>query len=152
MRVDSGRTRGGARVGLGAWKGGAGSQNLHGCALPAPTPRPAPAPPLPTYPAPPFAHTPSSLSSPCPTHTAGVDPFPPVLYGTHTHSLTLTHTTTTTTTTLRPQPGEGLLVGSFARCLALVHSECDETSYIASRPFRVNAGPVGGVRFAFMIS
>ncbi|KAG2430798.1 hypothetical protein HXX76_009774 [Chlamydomonas incerta] len=40
------------------------------------------------------------------------------------------------------QPGEGLLVGSFARCLALVHSECDESAYIASRPFRVNAGPV----------
>ncbi|EFJ51764.1 hypothetical protein VOLCADRAFT_103266 [Volvox carteri f. nagariensis] len=40
------------------------------------------------------------------------------------------------------QPGEGLLVGSFARCLALVHSECGESQYIASRPFRVNAGPV----------
>eukprot|EP00887_Chlorella_sp_A99_P008100 scaffold12.g8100.t1 len=41
-------------------------------------------------------------------------------------------------------PGEGLLVGSFARALFLVHSECAESSYIASRPFRVNAGPVGG--------
>ncbi|GLC61261.1 hypothetical protein PLESTB_001737000 [Pleodorina starrii] len=40
------------------------------------------------------------------------------------------------------QPGEGLLVGNFARCLALVHSECGESEYIASRPFRVNAGPV----------
>uniref|UniRef100_A0A1D1YZ45 3-dehydroquinate synthase n=3 Tax=Anthurium amnicola TaxID=1678845 RepID=A0A1D1YZ45_9ARAE len=40
------------------------------------------------------------------------------------------------------QPGEGLLVGSFARGLFLVHSECLESSYIASRPFRVNAGPV----------
>ncbi|XP_057521846.1 uncharacterized protein LOC130801918 isoform X1 [Amaranthus tricolor] len=39
-------------------------------------------------------------------------------------------------------PGEGLLVGSFARGLFLVHSECLETDYIASRPFRVNAGPV----------
>ncbi|KAG4139882.1 hypothetical protein ERO13_D07G222100v2 [Gossypium hirsutum] len=39
-------------------------------------------------------------------------------------------------------PGEGLLVGSFARGLFLVHSECLESSYIASRPFRVNAGPV----------
>ncbi|KAF3326392.1 3-dehydroquinate synthase [Carex littledalei] len=39
-------------------------------------------------------------------------------------------------------PGEGLLVGSFARGLFLVHSECLETNYIASRPFRVNAGPV----------
>jgi len=38
-------------------------------------------------------------------------------------------------------PGEGLLVGSFARALALVHSECGESAYIASRPFRVNAGP-----------
>ncbi|GLI64247.1 hypothetical protein VaNZ11_007446 [Volvox africanus] len=43
---------------------------------------------------------------------------------------------------LPSQPGEGLLVGSFARCLALVHSECGESQYIASRPFRVNAGPV----------
>lgn len=40
------------------------------------------------------------------------------------------------------QPGEGLLVGSFARGLFLVHSECLETNYISSRPFRVNAGPV----------
>jgi len=38
-------------------------------------------------------------------------------------------------------PGEGLLVGSFARALALVHSECAASAYIASRPFRVNAGP-----------
>ncbi|XP_014752374.1 uncharacterized protein LOC100822062 isoform X2 [Brachypodium distachyon] len=40
------------------------------------------------------------------------------------------------------QPGEGLLVGSYARGMFLVHSECLETNYIASRPFRVNAGPV----------
>ena len=40
-------------------------------------------------------------------------------------------------------PGEGLLVGSFARALFLVHSECAESAYINSRPFRVNAGPVG---------
>eukprot|EP00193_Tetraselmis_chui_P017821 CAMPEP_0177771888 /NCGR_PEP_ID=MMETSP0491_2-20121128/11883_1 /TAXON_ID=63592 /ORGANISM="Tetraselmis chuii, Strain PLY429" /LENGTH=389 /DNA_ID=CAMNT_0019289569 /DNA_START=1233 /DNA_END=2399 /DNA_ORIENTATION=+ len=39
-------------------------------------------------------------------------------------------------------PGEGLLVGNFARALFLVHSECAESSYISSRPFRVNAGPV----------
>ncbi|KAG0611650.1 hypothetical protein M758_7G155300 [Ceratodon purpureus] len=39
-------------------------------------------------------------------------------------------------------PGEGLLVGSFARALFLVHSECLESNYVASRPFRVNAGPV----------
>lgn len=40
------------------------------------------------------------------------------------------------------KPGEGLLVGSFARGLFLVNSECLESNYIASRPFRVNAGPV----------
>ncbi|XP_016569880.1 3-dehydroquinate synthase homolog isoform X1 [Capsicum annuum] len=41
------------------------------------------------------------------------------------------------------RPGEGLLVGSFARGLFLVHSECLESDYISSRPFRVNAqGPV----------
>ncbi|XP_038994331.1 3-dehydroquinate synthase homolog [Hibiscus syriacus] len=40
------------------------------------------------------------------------------------------------------RPGEGLLVGSFTRGLFLVHSECLESNYIASRPFRVNAGPV----------
>ena len=40
------------------------------------------------------------------------------------------------------EPGEGFLLGSFARGLFLVHSECEETSYINSRPFRVNAGPV----------
>lgn len=39
-------------------------------------------------------------------------------------------------------PGEGILVGNFARALFLVHSECEESQYINSRPFRVNAGPV----------
>lgn len=39
-------------------------------------------------------------------------------------------------------PGEGLLVGSFARGLFLVQSECAESLYINSRPFRVNCGPV----------
>ena len=39
-------------------------------------------------------------------------------------------------------PGEGMLVGSFARGMFLVHSECEESGYINSRPFRVNAGPV----------
>lgn len=34
------------------------------------------------------------------------------------------------------------MVGSFARGLFLVHSECLESDYISSRPFRVNAGPV----------
>lgn len=33
-------------------------------------------------------------------------------------------------------------MGSFARGLFLVHSECLESNYISSRPFRVNAGPV----------
>jgi hypothetical protein len=41
-------------------------------------------------------------------------------------------------------PGEGMLVGSFSRALFLVHSECMESAYINSRPFRVNAGAVGG--------
>ena len=41
-------------------------------------------------------------------------------------------------------PGEGLLVGSFAGGLFLVHSECAESKYINSRPFRINAGPVWG--------
>mmetsp|Transcript_47257 Transcript_47257/g.118317 ORF Transcript_47257/g.118317 Transcript_47257/m.118317 type:complete len:414 (-) Transcript_47257:115-1356(-) len=40
------------------------------------------------------------------------------------------------------EPGEGMLVGNFARALFLIHSECSASSYIASRPFRVNAGPV----------
>lgn len=39
-------------------------------------------------------------------------------------------------------PGEGLLVGSFARITFLVHSECAVSKYVGSRPFRVNAGPV----------
>lgn len=39
-------------------------------------------------------------------------------------------------------PGEGMLVGNFARAAFLVHSECTESRYINSRPFRVNAGPV----------
>ena len=40
------------------------------------------------------------------------------------------------------EPGFGMLIGSFAQGLMLVHSECLESSYIASRPFRVNAGAV----------
>lgn len=38
--------------------------------------------------------------------------------------------------------GEGMLVGSFASGLFLVHSESLESEYVASRPFRVNAGAV----------
>jgi 3-dehydroquinate synthase II len=40
------------------------------------------------------------------------------------------------------RPGEGILVGSQSGGLFLVHSECVESGYVASRPFRVNAGPV----------
>ncbi|MEE9594943.1 MAG: 3-dehydroquinate synthase II, partial [Candidatus Hydrothermarchaeales archaeon] len=36
--------------------------------------------------------------------------------------------------------GQGMLVGSQASGLFLVHSETLETEYVASRPFRVNAG------------
>eukprot|EP00793_Prasinoderma_coloniale_P000807 PRCOL_00003957-RA len=36
----------------------------------------------------------------------------------------------------------GLLVGSFSRALALVHSECVECGYVRPREFRVNAGPL----------
>jgi 3-dehydroquinate synthase II len=38
--------------------------------------------------------------------------------------------------------GEGILVGSYSKGLFLVHSESLESEYVASRPFRVNAGPV----------
>lgn len=49
-------------------------------------------------------------------------------------------------------PGEGLLVGSFARGMFLVHSECEESGYINSRPFRVNAGPVSEKKNKFSFS
>lgn len=39
-------------------------------------------------------------------------------------------------------PGEGALVGSFARTLFLVDSESEESEYISSRPFRINAGAI----------
>jgi len=38
--------------------------------------------------------------------------------------------------------GEGMLVGSQANGLFLVHSESVESEYVETRPFRVNAGPV----------
>lgn len=38
--------------------------------------------------------------------------------------------------------GEGMLIGSFASGLFMVHSESLESEYVASRPFRVNAGAV----------
>ena len=38
--------------------------------------------------------------------------------------------------------GEGMLIGSYSKALFLVHSETVENPYVATRPFRVNAGPV----------
>jgi 3-dehydroquinate synthase II len=38
--------------------------------------------------------------------------------------------------------GEGMLVGSQSSCLFLIASESMESEYVASRPFRVNAGAV----------
>lgn len=35
-----------------------------------------------------------------------------------------------------------MLIGSYSKGLFLVHSESMESEYVASRPFRVNAGPV----------
>ncbi|MDL2261485.1 3-dehydroquinate synthase II [Methanimicrococcus sp. OttesenSCG-928-J09] len=39
-------------------------------------------------------------------------------------------------------PGEGMLIGSQSAGLFLIHSEVDDSPYVASRPFRVNAGAV----------
>jgi len=39
-------------------------------------------------------------------------------------------------------PGEGMLVGSTAKGFTLIHAEVFETQFVASRPFRVNAGDV----------
>ena len=38
--------------------------------------------------------------------------------------------------------GEGLLIGSSAAALCLVHAETIESDFVPPRPFRVNAGPV----------
>jgi len=38
--------------------------------------------------------------------------------------------------------GEGMLIGNQSSCLFLIHSETLDSEYAASRPFRVNAGPV----------
>ena len=38
--------------------------------------------------------------------------------------------------------GEGMLIGSQAKGFFLVHSESEDSPYVASRPFRVNAGAV----------
>lgn len=38
--------------------------------------------------------------------------------------------------------GEGMLIGNQSCCLFLIHSETIESEYAATRPFRVNAGPV----------
>lgn len=45
-------------------------------------------------------------------------------------------------TTDMMKPGEGMLVGSYSKAMFFVHSESLESEYVASRPFRVNAGPV----------
>lgn len=45
-------------------------------------------------------------------------------------------------TTSMLAPGEGMLIGSYSKAMFLVHSESLESEYVASRPFRVNAGPV----------
>ena len=52
-------------------------------------------------------------------------------------------------------PGEGMLIGSYSNCLFLIQSESEDNDYVASRPFRVNAGavhsymevPGGGTRY-----
>ena len=57
-------------------------------------------------------------------------------------------------------PGEGMLIGSYSSCLFLVQSESEENGYVASRPFRVNAGavhcyievPGGGTRYLSELS
>jgi len=57
-------------------------------------------------------------------------------------------------------PGEGMLIGSYSNCLFLIQSESEENGYVASRPFRVNAGavhsymevPGGGTRYLSEIS
>lgn len=40
------------------------------------------------------------------------------------------------------EKGEGMLIGSYSNCLFLIQSESEESEYVASRPFRVNAGAV----------
>ncbi len=45
-----------------------------------------------------------------------------------------------TTSLLRP--GQGMLVGNSAAFTFLVQAECESNEYVASRPFRVNAGAV----------
>jgi 3-dehydroquinate synthase II len=45
-------------------------------------------------------------------------------------------------TTSIMEPGEGMLVGSYSKAMIFIHSESLQSEYVASRPFRVNAGPV----------
>ncbi|MGN0094336.1 MAG: 3-dehydroquinate synthase II [Methanobrevibacter sp.] len=45
-------------------------------------------------------------------------------------------------TTAIMEPGEGMLIGSYSKAMIFIHSESLESEYVASRPFRVNAGPV----------
>ena len=57
-------------------------------------------------------------------------------------------------------PGEGMLCGSYSNCLFLIQSESEANGYVATRPFRVNAGavhmycmvPGGGTRYLSEIS
>lgn len=57
-------------------------------------------------------------------------------------------------------PGEGMLVGSYSNCLFLVQSESEANGYVATRPFRVNAGavhmycmvPGGGTKYLSEVS
>ena len=57
-------------------------------------------------------------------------------------------------------PGEGMLIGSYSSCLFLIQSESEDNGYVASRPFRVNAGavhsymvvPGGGTRYLSEVS
>ena len=57
-------------------------------------------------------------------------------------------------------PGEGMLVGSYSNCLFLIQSESEANGYVATRPFRVNAGavheycmvPGGGTRYLSEVS
>ncbi len=73
---------------------------------------------------------------------------------TRTHTVELTSATITTVkpvgmgdrvcvdTCSLMTTGEGMLIGSGANGFFLVHAETEESPYVASRPFRVNAGPV----------
>jgi 3-dehydroquinate synthase II len=50
------------------------------------------------------------------------------------------------------EPGEGILVGSQSAGLFLVEAEVHENPYVASRPFRVNAGSISMYTLGSMLS